>query len=102
MDFSATGVTSQNLWFIKSGNNLVVDVMGTSSQITLQGWYGSNGDQVTGFHIANGEMVDSKLQNLVQAMATYSAAHASFNPTTSSAAPSDAALQAAIAADWHH
>ena len=38
---------------------------------------------------------------LTQAMATYSANHSSFNPTTAAQAPNDATLQGAIAAAWH-
>jgi len=40
---------------------------------------------------------------LVQAMATYSASNAGFDPTSSSihAIPNDAGLQNAIAAAWH-
>ena len=44
----------------------------------------------------------NQLKNLVQAMATYSTGHPSFNPTTVTQLPSDAALQAVFAPAWHH
>jgi hypothetical protein len=85
-----------------SGNNLVVDALGTNEQITLNGWYSGNaGSQVSSF-LAGGLTLDSQVQNLVQAMATYSAANPGFNPATAAAMPTDTTLQSAIAAAWHH
>jgi len=51
-----------------------------------------------------GSMLDTQLNVLVQAMATYSSGHPGFDPTApiNSSAPNDPALQSAIAADWHH
>ena len=37
LDFGA-GLTKENLWFQKSGNNLVIDVMGTTNTVTEQNW----------------------------------------------------------------
>jgi len=44
--------------------------------------------------------LDSALQQLVGAMASYAASSPSFNPTQSQM-PADQALQVAIAAAWH-
>jgi len=97
-----TGLTDEKLWFMHSGNNLVVDALGTNEQITLNGWYSGNaGSQVSSF-LAGGLTLDSQVQNLVQAMATYSAANPGFNPATAAAMPTDTTLQSAIAAAWHH
>ena len=92
------------LWFAKSGNNLVVDVLGTKDQVTLKNVYaaGDTYAQVSSFS-AGGLTLDTQLATLVQAMATYSAGHGAFNPQTSGTAmPADATVQAAITAAWHH
>ena len=51
---------------------------------------------------AGGLEIDSSVASLVQAMATYSASNAGFNPTSATQAPNDATLQGAVAAAWHH
>jgi len=75
--------------------------MGSHDQITVGGWFGSAGAQLHEIKSADGMKIDAGLSQLVQAMATYSSAHAGFDPTTATQAPSDAALQNTIAATWH-
>ena len=95
-------LTDQNLWFAKSGNNLLVDVIGSADQLTLTGWYASNGSQVAAFD-AGGLKIDSAISNLVQAMATYQANNPGFNPQSSGTTmPADTNLQNTIAASWHN
>jgi hypothetical protein len=101
VDFLA-GITDENLWLKQSGSNLLVDLLGTNDQVTLSGWYNGNaGSQVSSF-VAGGMTIDSQVQGLIQAMATYSAANPAFNPTTATAMPTDPTLQSTIAAAWHH
>lgn len=97
----ASGVTDEKLWFQKSGNNLLVDLLGTTDQITIDNWYGTNaGAQVQTF-TAGSLKLDTQVASLVNAMATYAAAHTGFNPQTATAMPTDTTLQNAIAASWH-
>ena len=96
----ASGITDQKLWFVKSGNDLLVDLLGTSDQIKIAGWYTSTGNQVQSF-AAGGLTLDTQIAALVTAMANYQSAHSSFNPTTASAMPTDTTLQNAITSDWH-
>ena len=100
MDFLG-GTTDENLWFQQNGNDLEVDLLGTSDKITIHNWYaGSAGAQVEKF-TADGLTIDSQISTLVSAMATYSAANSSFDPTTASAMPTDTTLQSAITSSWH-
>ncbi|WP_407155060.1 calcium-binding protein [Bradyrhizobium sp. STM 3557] len=95
-------ITDQNLWFVQSGNNLQVDLLGTNTSVTVNGWFSSSANQLQ--EITAGDLkIDSQISQLVQAMATYSANHAGFDPTNSSVqvAPNDPALQNAIATAWH-
>jgi Ca2+-binding RTX toxin-like protein len=99
--FTSSGTTDEKLWFQQSGNNLLIDLLGTTDQITVSNFYSSTGNQVASF-TADGLTLDSQLASLVSAMATYSAAHSGFNPQTSGTTmPTDTTLQNAIAASWH-
>jgi hypothetical protein len=102
-EFDFTGnVTDQDLWFLRSGNNLQIDVIGTRNQTTINGWFNS-GNQANEEFTAGGLKLDNQISQLVQAMAAYSGSHAGFDPTASTVhqAPNDAALQNTIAAAWH-
>jgi Ca2+-binding RTX toxin-like protein len=62
IDFGA-GSNSEQLWFMQSGNNLVVDQIGTSNQLTIQGWYaGNNSAEVQSFDTADGAKLDSQIR----------------------------------------
>jgi hypothetical protein len=101
IDFGA-GITGQNLWFLRSGNDLQVDLLGTTDRVTVSGWFGANARaQTQSFDTADGLKLDSQVSQLVQAMATYSAGHAGFDPTTAAQMPADAGVQNAVAAAWH-
>ncbi|WP_084462338.1 calcium-binding protein [Bradyrhizobium sp. WSM1417] len=97
-----SGITDQNLWFEQSGNDLKIDLLGTTTNTTISNWFsGSAGalQEIT----AGGLKIDSQISQLVQAMSTYSANNTGFDPTSSSmhALPSDSALQSAVSAAWH-
>jgi Ca2+-binding RTX toxin-like protein len=101
LDFGA-GITDQQLWFMQNGNDLQIDLMGTTDQVTLSNWFGGNARaQTQSFDTADGLKVDTQVAQLVSAMATYAAANPGFNPTTATQMPADATLQGAVAAAWH-
>ena len=95
-------LTDENLWLLKSGNNLVMDIVGSKDQLTLNNYYAKSDAyaQVSQFDAASLKL-DTQLATLVQAMATYSANNHGFNPQTATAMPNDTNLQNAIAAAWH-
>jgi hypothetical protein len=99
-DFTSSSVTDENLWFQQSGDQLVVDLLGTSDQVTFNNWFGSDAAQVQSFH-ADGLTLDTQISALVSAMATYASANPGFDPTTASSMPTDTTLQSAIASSWH-
>jgi T5SS/PEP-CTERM-associated repeat protein len=97
------GLTDQSLWFEQSGANLVVDVIGTTEQVTLTGWFGTNKSAQVAEIQAGGLEIDAGVAKLVSAMAAFSAANPSFNPTAAGTTmPTDSTLQSAITANWHH
>ena len=101
LDFTG-GITDQNLWFLQSGNNLQIDILGTNTNVTVNNWFSGGSNQLQEI-TAGGLKIDSQISQLVQAMATYSASQSGFDPTSSSvsAVPNDSGLQATLASSWH-
>jgi Ca2+-binding RTX toxin-like protein len=101
VDFTA-GVANTQLWLERVGNDLQVDILGSSDHLTISGWYGGNARaQVQSIKTADGLTLDSQLAQLASAMAAYSAGNPGFNPTQTSQMPNDPTLQNAVAAAWH-
>lgn len=98
-----SGVTDENLWFQQSGNNLLIDLLDTTDQITVDNWFGSNaGAQLSEIDAGSLKLTTaSQVQALVSAMAYYSSTTSpGFNPQT--AGPTmPSALSTALAASWH-
>ena len=94
------GDTEQNLWFSQSGQNLVIDQMGSTNTVTINGWYNGAAGHLNEITGGDGLMIDGQLQNLVNSMASYATAHPNFNPQTATQMPQ--ALEGAIANAWHH
>ncbi len=70
---SFTGdIAPEQLWFRQTGSNLEVSIIGTSDKVTINNWYSSGAYRVEQFETANGQsLVDSQVQNLVNAMAAF-------------------------------
>lgn len=89
--------SKEDLWFSKKGNNLVVSVVGTDDRVTVRNWYSCKGYQVDAFSAGGDALVNSRVDQLVNAMAAYGV------PTgVGSIVPADeqAALAPVIAAAW--
>jgi Ca2+-binding RTX toxin-like protein len=99
LDFGA-GISKENLWFLQVGNNLQIDVIGTNKTVTVANWFASPGNQLQEI-TAGGQKLDGEVSQLVQAMATYTAGHSGFDPTSVAQAPNDPTLQGAIGTAWH-
>jgi len=70
--FGATIDTDQ-LWFRQVGNDLVVDVIGTTDSVTVDEWFASADNRVDTLETADGSTLDDgNVQNLVSAMAEFS------------------------------
>jgi Bacterial Ig-like domain/Glycosyl hydrolases family 16 len=98
-------VTHDHLWFEKSGNDLIVDVLGTTQRVYINNWY-ANGQPPQQILASDGLKLDAGITALVQAMANFSAAHPGFNPmTTSHMSLNDiyfgTTLVAVYAGNWH-
>jgi Haemolysin-type calcium binding protein related domain len=68
-----SGISEYQVWFQQDGNDLVASVIGTSDKVTVQNWCLGSQYHVEQFRIAGGKtLLDSQVQNLVNAMAAYS------------------------------
>lgn len=99
LDFG-TAYTADNFWFVKSGNDLEIDILGTHQQVTVADWFLGGSYQLQEIK-AGGLEIDTQVSQLVQAMATYTQAHPAFDPTVALQLPTDAQLHDQIAAAWH-
>lgn len=91
-------VRAEQLWFSQSGNDLDVSVIGSQDHITLQNWYLGNQYHVEQFETSDGKtLLDSQVQNLVNAMASFAPPAAG---QTTLAANYAAALAPVIVANW--
>lgn len=92
------GIATEQLWFRHVGSNLEVSVIGTSDKFTMQNWYSGSAYRVEQFRTADGHvLLDSQVENLVQAMAAFAppaAGQTSLPPTY------QAALAPVLAANW--
>lgn len=63
-------IAADQLWFVKSGNNLEVSVIGTSDKVVVQNWYLGTAYHVEEMKSGSGKtLLDTQVQNLVSAMA---------------------------------
>jgi Ca2+-binding RTX toxin-like protein len=61
-----TSANYEQLWFLRSGNNLQIDLLGTNDEITLSNWFGSSaGAQVQSFDTASGYKLDGQIAQLI-------------------------------------
>ncbi|AOE85918.1 hypothetical protein THL1_3370 [Pseudomonas sp. TCU-HL1] len=67
------GITTQDLWLSREGNNLVIDATGSTDRITIQDWYTSAAQQVDVIQAGSSALYASAVNNLVNAMAEFGA-----------------------------
>ncbi len=68
----AGDITHDQLWFTRSGNDLLMRVIGTTDQMTIQGWYTGSAYQVEEVHAGDGyQLMSEQVDQLVQAMAAF-------------------------------
>ena len=92
------GIAADQIWLRQVANNLEVSVIGTADKMTISNWYMGSQYRVEEFKTSDGKvLLDSQVQNLVQAMAGFAPPAA--GETTLSQSYQNA-LQPTIAANW--
>jgi len=91
-------VNSDQLWFRHAGNDLEVDSIGTSDKIVIENWYSGSTYHIEQFKTSDNKvLLDTQVENLVQAMAAFAPPAA--GQTTLPQNYQDA-LAPVIAANW--
>ncbi|TIS49851.1 calcium-binding protein [Mesorhizobium sp.] len=89
LDFGA-GIDWNELWFAQQGNNLVVSVLGTADEVTINDWFTGTEDVVETIKSGDGKVLHhSDVATLVAAMAGFDPAT---SPTGSGIQPNDPRL----------
>ncbi len=93
------GVAHDQVWLLRSGNNLEASILGTADRFIVQDWYLDSRYHVEQFKTTDGDraLLEANVQNLVDAMAGF--APPAMGQTT---LPPDyqTALASVIAANW--
>ena len=93
-----SGIAETDVWFARSGDNLVVSLLGGSDSATIQGWYSSPSKQLDRFELSDGStLAATQVQQLVNAMSAFSAPPASLSTLTLAQQTS---VETVIAANW--
>lgn len=93
------GIGADQLWLSRTNNDLEISIIGTSDKVTVKNWYVGNQHHVEQIKTSDGKMLsDSQVQNLVQAMASFSPPAAG---QTTLPANYQSSLNQVIAANWH-
>jgi Ca2+-binding RTX toxin-like protein len=67
-----SGIATDQIWLRHVGNNLELSIIGTSDKLTIQNWYTGSAYHVEQFQTAdNKQLLDTRVENLVQAMASF-------------------------------
>ncbi len=94
----AAGVTDDQIWFQQVGSDLKVSIIGTNDTAMVQGWFAGSQYHVEQFKTSDGKtLLDSKIQDLVSAMASF--APPALGQTTLPASYQTTLLPV-IATDW--
>jgi Ca2+-binding RTX toxin-like protein len=93
------GVAHDQIWFLRSGNNLEASIIGTGDKFVLSNWYLGSQYRVEQLNTvdSNRTLLESNVQNLVNAMAAF--APPPMGQTTLTA-EQQAALAPVIASNW--
>jgi hypothetical protein len=93
------GYAPSSVWFSRSGNDLVVQVLGTTSQMTIKNWFTTASAQLQRIVAGDGSQIGtSAIGTLEAAMASYQSSHPSFNPRTTAVMPTS--LQSSVTSLW--
>jgi Ca2+-binding RTX toxin-like protein len=66
------GIAADQVWLRQVGNNLEASIIGTTDKLTVENWYLGSNYHVEQFKTADGKLLlDSQVENLVQAMAAF-------------------------------
>ncbi len=96
------GVTTNDIWFQQSGNDLVVSILETTDKAVFENWYSDPAQRVDRLEVSGGAvLLQSNVDQLVSAMASFAPSDGSSGVVTAGNMSTEAAAAAAaITANW--
>ncbi|MDE1145000.1 MAG: hypothetical protein PW843_00045 [Azospirillaceae bacterium] len=96
-------VASDHLWLQRSGDDLILENLGTTQAVTIKDWFdnaiyavaikGSDGKEILNY---------DNFGELIQAMASFTSTHSGFNPqTTTHTSTAETSYYGTLASSWH-
>ena len=96
--FQFSSVTLEQLWFQRNGNDLQINIIGTDDQVTVNNWYSGSQYHIEQIKTSDGKtLLDSQVDQLVQAMAGFAPPAAGETTLPQSYQPT---LVPVLAANW--
>ncbi|MDT8992662.1 putative Ig domain-containing protein [Curvibacter sp. APW13] len=90
-------IAANQLWFSRNGNNLDISVIGSTDKVSVSNWYLGSSYHLEQIKTSDGHvLLDSQVQNLVNAMAAFAPPPAGQTTLGATYDP----LQTVIAANW--
>ena len=66
------GITEEDLWFSRSGKDLLVQVLGDGGQVEINDWYASPNNRIEQMQLSDGQkLLAAQVDSLVNAMAAF-------------------------------
>ncbi len=92
------GIDSDELWLERTGNDLLIGVLGTNDSVTVKDWYSSSSNQLEKIMLSDGKTLTASEANaLVSAMASYAKPSQEYSSIPESYRPT---LMPQITANW--
>jgi hypothetical protein len=94
------GIDANDLWFQQRGNDLRIDINGTSNYVDVIDWFLDSNNQLQAIQTLDGGVLDTgEIQQLVTAMSAFSNPYGGSDPYNAQL-PSDQGLQTLLANAW--
>ena len=62
-------ITSQDLWFVQDGDDLVIHVMGTDDKVTVEEWFAPGSNEIGEIYASDLKLTDNWVDDLISLMA---------------------------------
>lgn len=67
------GIDADSLWFSRSGNDLVIDLLGSNDQVKIRYWFSSAAYQVESISAGGMELANTQMNQMLQSLAVFGA-----------------------------
>src|SRR5262249_2258256 len=83
-----SGISPDSLWFSRSGDDLIVQILGSSDRITVKRWFLNTYQQLQSIELAGNLRIGAQSVNaLVSALAAYQSANPAFDSSIATQLP---------------